>query len=281
MPDIGYLNGKFMPVEEVRISPDDRGYQFGDGVYEVVTVYGGTPFALGEHLSRLEHSARVIRLSLPYSPAEWESRIAEGVKQSGYDNCKVYMQVTRGVAPRDHLFPNHCSPTVFMTFREMVAVDDGLRREGVQAITLPDLRWGRCDVKSLNLLPNILAKQQAKDAGAFEAIFVRDGIVAEATASNVMVIRGGAVMTPEPNYRILAGVTRKIVLEIAKKQGINVSEQPIESTELFEADELFLVGTTIEVVPVISVDQKPIGTGSPGPLTQRVIACYQDFIRNL
>ena len=281
MPDIGYLNGKFMPVEEVRISPDDRGYQFGDGVYEVVTVYGGRPFALGEHLSRLEHSAQVIRLSLPYSRVEWESRIVEGVKQCGYDNCKVYMQVTRGVAPRDHLFPNQCSPTVFMTFREMEAVDDGLRREGVKAITLPDLRWGRCDVKSLNLLPNILAKQQAKDAGAFEAIFVRDGIVAEATASNVMLIRGGVVMTPESNYRILAGVTRKIVLDIAKKQGINVSEQPIESKELFEADELFLLGTTIEVVPVISVDQKPIGTGSPGPLTQKFIACYQDFIRNL
>ena len=281
MPDIGYLNGKFMPVEEVRISPDDRGYQFGDGVYEVVTVYGRTPFALGEHLSRLEHSAQVIRLSLPYSPAEWEHRIAEGVKQCGYDNCKVYMQVTRGVAPRDHLFPNHCNPTVFMTFREMVAVDDGLRREGVAAITLPDLRWGRCDVKSLNLLPNILAKQQAKEAGAFEAIFVREGIVAEATASNVMLIRGGTVMTPQSNYRILAGVTRKIILDIAKKQGINVSEQPIESTELFEADELFLVGTTIEVVPVVSVDQKPVGTGSPGPLTQKIIACYQDFIRNL
>ena len=281
MPDIGFLNGKFMPVEEVRISPDDRGYQFGDGVYEVVTVYGGTPFALREHLSRLEHSAQVIRISLPYSPAEWESRIAEGVKRCGYDNCKVYMQVTRGVAPRDHLFPDPCSPTVFMTFREMVAVDDELRRDGVKVITLPDLRWGRCDVKSLNLLPNILAKQQAKDADAFEAIFVRDGIVAEATASNVMLIRGGTLMTPESNYRILPGVTRKIILDIAKNQGINVSEQPIESKGLFEADELFLVGTTIEVVPVISVDQKPIGTGSPGPLTQKIILCYQDFIRNL
>ena len=281
MPDIGYLNGKFMPLEEVRISPDDRGYQFGDGVYEVVTVHRGAPFALGEHLSRLENSAQVIRLSLPYSPAEWENRIVEGVKQCGYDNCKVYIQVTRGVAPRDHLFPSQYSPTVFMSFREMVAVDEKWRREGVKVITLPDLRWGRCDVKSLNLLPNILAKQQAKDAGAFEAIFIRDGIVAEATASNVMLVRSGTLMTPESNYRILPGVTRKIILDIAKKQGINVSEQPIESKELFQADELFLVGTTIEVVPVISVDQKPIGTGSPGPLTQKIIACYQDFIRNL
>ena len=281
MPDVGYLNGKFMPLEEVRISPDDRGYQFGDGVYEVVTVHRGTPFALGEHLSRLENSAQVIRLSLPYSRGEWESRIAEGVKQCGYDHCKVYIQVTRGVAPRDHLFPNQGSQTVFMSFREMVAVDEKWRQEGVKVITLPDLRWGRCDVKSLNLLPNILAKQQAKDAGAFEAIFIRDGIVAEATASNVMLIRSGTLMTPESNFRILPGVTRKIILDIAKKQGINVSEQPIECKELFQADELFLVGTTIEVVPVISVDQKPIGTGSPGPLTKKIILCYQEFIRNL
>ena len=281
MPDIGYLNGTFMPLAEVRISPDDRGYQFGDGVYEVVTAYRGTPFALAHHLSRLQHSAQAIRLPLPYSLQEWEARILEGVKECQYDHCKVYLQVTRGVAPRDHQFPKNGSPTVLMTFRQMIPLDDEIRQQGVRVMTVPDTRWERCDVKSLNLLPNILAKQQAKDAGAFEAIFVREGIVAEGTASNVMVIRDGTVITPEANHRILAGVTRQMILDIAKKEGVRSVERPVTVQELFEADELFLVGTTIEVLPVIFIDQQSIGQGSPGPLTRQFMVAYKGFIRNL
>ena len=202
MSDIGFLNETFMPLENVKVSPDDRGFQFGDGVYEVVMVYGGIPCLLEDHLSRLEHSARGIRLTLPYSPVEWEKRIMEGVKLSEYHNCKVYIQVTRGIVPRDHHFPSQCIPTVFMSFREMGALDEGLRQRGVKVITLPDLRWGRCDIKSLNLLPNVLAKQQAKDSGAFEAIFVRGGLVTEGTSCNVMMFRGGMVHTPEANQHI-------------------------------------------------------------------------------
>ena len=281
MPDIGYFNGKFMTLDEVRISPDDRGYQFGDGIYEVVTVYEGIPFVLEEHLSRLDQSAQEIRLSLPNTHSELENRIMDGVQRSGYQNCKVYIQVTRGVAPRDHQFPSMPSPTILMTFREMGTLDESLRQRGVKTITVPDVRWGRCDIKSLNLLPNVLAKQQAKESGAFEAIFVREGIVSEGTSSNVMMIRGQALYTPERNHRILAGVTRKIVLELAKKEGLRICEGTVGINELFEADELLLVGTTIEVLPVIAVNEKPVGTGSPGPLTQRLLASYQELIRNL
>ena len=281
MPDVGFLNGTFMGLQEVRISPDDRGYQFGDGVYEVLMAYGGIPCLLQDHLSRLECSARGIRLPLPYTPGEWERDIVQGVKQSGYPNCKVYIQVTRGVMPRDHLFPNQCHPTVFMSFREMAPLDEALRKKGIKVITVPDLRWGRCDIKSLNLLPNVLSKQQAKEAGAFEAIFVRDGVVTEGTTSNVMMVRHEVIHTPEPNHWILGGVTRKILIDLAKKEGLSVCERTIGGKELFDADEIFLAGTTIEVMPVVGIDDKAVGTGQPGPITQKLSACYQDFIKSL
>ncbi len=281
MMDIGFLNGTFMPLEEVRISPDDRGFQFGDGVYEVVMVYHGIPCLLQDHLSRLENSARGIRLTLPFTPSDWENRIFEGVQRSGYQNCKVYIQVTRGIVPRDHLFPDQCPPTVYMSFREMAPFDENLRERGVTVITVPDLRWGRCDIKSLNLLPNVLAKQQAKEAGAFEAIFIRDGVVTEGTTCNVMIVRNGVIHTPESNHHILAGVTRKILLDLAKKESFSVYERCVEAKELFEADEIFLAGTTIEVMPVIAIDEKPIGTGEPGPITQKLWACYQHFLSHL
>jgi D-alanine transaminase len=281
MTDIGYLNNQFMPLAEVKISPDDRGFQFGDGVYEVVMVYHGIPCLLQDHLSRLEHSARGIRLTLPYTPSDWEQRILEGVQRSGYQNCKVYIQVTRGVVPRDHLFPNQCSPTVFMSFRKMTPLDEKLRHQGVKVMTVPDLRWGRCDIKSLNLLPNVLAKQQAKESGAFEAIFIRDGEVTEGTSCNVMIVREGVIHTPESNHHILAGVTRKILLDLAKKQGLSVCERTVKARELFEVDEMFLVGTTIEVMPVIAVDETPVGSGHSGPIAKRLSACYHDFLSGL
>ena len=281
MTDIGFLNDSFMPLGEVRISPDDRGFQFGDGVYEVVMVYRSIPCLLQDHLSRLEHSARGIRLPLPFTPAEWEKRILEGVQRCGYQNCKVYIQVTRGIVPRDHLFPGQCSPTVFMSFRQMAPPDENLRQRGVKVMTVRDLRWGRCDIKSLNLLPNVLAKQQAKEGGAFEAIFIREGVVTEGTSCNVMIVRNGVIHTPESNHHILAGVTRKILLELAKKEGVSVCERKVEAKELFEVDEMFLVGTTIEVIPVIAIDEKPVGTGQPGPMSQKLSNAYQDFLSRL
>ena len=183
--------------------------------------------------------------------------------------------------PRDHLFPGQCSPTIFMSFREMPLPDENLRQRGVKVMTLPDIRWGRCDIKSLNLLPNVLAKQQAKEAGAFEAIFIREGVVTEGTSCNVMIVRSGVIHTPESNHHILAGVTRKTLLDLAKKEGLSVCERTVEAKELFEVDELFLAGTTIEIMPVIALDEKPVGTGQPGPISQKLSVCYQDFLSRL
>ncbi len=266
MPNIGYVNGRFLPLEEACVSVEDRGFQFGDGVYEVIRVYGGKPFRLKEHLSRLERSAQAIAISVPLSPGEWEAKVNEGIRLSGFPDGKVYIQLTRGVAPRDHQFPASPDPTLVMTVREMPPVDSRMMAEGVTAMTLPDLRWGRCDIKSLNLLPNVLAKQQAKESGAFEAIFVRDGLVTEGTSSNVMLGCEGVLLTPALGDNLLAGVTRQEVLDLAREEGIPMEERSVTLGELKAADELFLVGTTIEILPVTQLDGKPVADGKPGPM---------------
>ncbi|MER3423083.1 MAG: amino acid aminotransferase, partial [Nitrospiraceae bacterium] len=191
MPDIGFLNGRFMPLSEIAISVEDRGFQFGDGVYEVIRTYKGVPFQLDAHLIRLDRSAKAIDLPIPFSRQQWNDFIQKGLRLGGYAESKVYIQLTRGVAPRDHLFPSRVQPTTVITIREMRSLDSTLRANGVEVITIEDLRWGRCDIKSLNLLPNVLARQRAKEAGAFEAIFVRGGYITEGSVSNIMLTQGG------------------------------------------------------------------------------------------
>ncbi len=278
MPNIGYLNGQFMPLDQVRVSAEDRGYQFGDGVYEVIRTYRGIPFGMKEHLLRLERSASEIQVPLPFSLDEWEAQILEGIQQSGYDNAKVYIQVTRGTAPRNHQFSASLTPTVLMTIREMPEVDMAYQTQGVHVITLPDLRWGRCDIKSLNLLPNVLAKQQATEAGAFEAIFIRDGFVTEGTSSNVMIVKNQTLSTPELNQQVLAGVTLQCVKGLAQLGGYEVQERPLSIDELSTADEVLLVGTTIEVLPVTKINQSRVGSGFPGPVTASLLTAFSETI---
>lgn len=278
MPDIGFLNGTFMPVNEVKVSIEDRGFQFGDGVYEVVRTYRGVPFQLEAHLERLQRSAEAIRLENPFPSNEWKERIHEGIARAGYSECKVYLQVTRGVAPRDHAFPTNTAPTVVMCVREMRPLEPTLRRAGVVAITTEDLRWSRCDIKSINLLPNVLARQRAWEAGAFEAILVRQGIVTEGAVSNVMMVRAGRVITAPEGVHILSGVTRRVVLNHARKAGINVEEREISVDEFAQADEVFLTGTTVEVLPVTRIDGTLVGNGQAGMLTARLGALFSDGI---
>ncbi|MGB0911507.1 MAG: D-amino-acid transaminase [Nitrospirales bacterium] len=278
MPNIGYLNGQFMPLEQVRVSAEDRGYQFGDGVYEVIRTYQGCPFSLEEHVARLQRSANEIQIPLPMNSQEWELAIHEGIQQSGYKNSKVYIQVTRGTAARNHQFPSSLVPTVLMTIREMPALDLTLQEKGVRVITFPDIRWGRCDIKSLNLLPNVLAKQQATESGAFEAIFVRDGFVTEGASSNVMMVKDQILRTSELNQQVLAGVTLQCVMGLAKKYGYQVQEGPISLEEFAAADEVLLVGTTIEVLPVIQVNNSIIGRGLPGPVTCFLMTIFSEAI---
>ncbi len=278
MPIIAYVNGHFSPIEQATISIEDRGFQFGDGVYEVVRTYGGGPFRLHDHLSRLEGSARAVSIPVPLSRTEWEALIREGLQRSQYAECLVYIQLTRGVAPRAHLFPSPAKPTVVMTFREIPETEGALQRQGVPVVTLSDLRWARCSIKSLNLLPNVLAKQEANDAGALEAILVKDGLVTEGCSSNVCLVRDGNIITPALSDRLLAGVTRSVVLELARKNGILVDEREVPEEELTRADELFLIGTTIEVLPVSTLNGVPVGDRIPGTVTQAVREAFQRCI---
>ncbi len=272
MPDIACINGRFMPLAEATVSVEDRGFQFGDGVYEVVRTYRGHPFELEAHLARLERSARAIDLPQPYSRSQWTQYVLEGIKRAAYPEAKIYLQITRGVAPRDHAFPANATATAVMTIREFHALSREIQNAGVSAIVIEDIRWGRCDIKSVNLLANVLARQQAKHAQVFETILVKDGLITEGAVSNVMAVKGGAVITAPEGPFILSGITRAVVLELARKDGIPVEERAIPQADLFSTDELFLTGTTVEVVGVIAVDGNVIGTGRPGPITQRLAA---------
>ncbi len=272
MPDIAFVNGRFVPWNEATVSIDDRGFQFGDGVYEVIRTYRGTPFELAAHLGRLDRSAKELSLSQPYSRAQWVQWIQQGLGQAGYQEAKVYIQITRGAAPRDHGFPLDTAPTVVMTIRELHPPALQVRQDGVTACTCEDLRWGRCDIKSVNLLANVLAREEAKKAGVFEAILIKDGLVTEGSISNVMTVQAGAIVTAPEGPRILSGVTRTVVLGMARKDGIPVEERFISVDSLYAADEVFLTGTTLEVLGVVRVDGKTIGSGRPGPITKTLAA---------
>lgn len=275
MPDLGFVNGRFCPLAEAVVSVEDRGFQFGDGVYEVVRTYGGRPFELGAHLARLERSAQALDLPIPAPRAQLAEYVREGIRRAGYPESKVYMQITRGPAPRDHQFPDSPTPTIVMTVRELRPLAEEIRVRGVQVITVEDLRWGRCDIKSVNLLANVLARQQAAQAGAFEAIFVRDGVVAEGAVSNLMAVQDGALVTAPEGPRILSGVTRSLVLNLARRASLRIEERFCSLEALQSAQEVFLTGTTVEVLGVVRIDDKVIGSGGPGPVTQMLAARFR------
>ncbi|MFO0706978.1 MAG: D-amino-acid transaminase [Nitrospira sp.] len=268
MPALAFLNGRFVPWHEATVSIEDRGFQFGDGVYEVIRTYLGRPFELEAHLNRLDRSARELSLTQPYSHAQWASWIEQGIRDAAFPEAKVYIQITRGVSPRDHAFPMNVPPTVVMTIRELVPLPQQTRECGVIAKTCEDVRWGRCDIKSVNLLANVLAREDAKQAGVFEAILVKDGLVTEGSVSNVMAVQGGAVVTAPEGPRILSGVTRTVVLQLAREAGIPVREEFLSVESLLAAEEVFLTGTTVEVLGVVQVDRRTIGSGRPGPVTR-------------
>ena len=225
---------------------------------------------LHAHLARLNRSAEAIGLRQPYSLERWTGYMEEGLRLAAFTESKIYVQITRGVAPRDHAYAPQLEPTVVMTIRELHPLPQAVQTAGVNAMTLDDVRWGRCDIKSLNLLPNVLARQQAKEAGVFEAILVRNGEVTEGSVSNVIVVDNRTLMTAPEGLRILSGVTREVVLRLARHEGLEVHEQYPSRENLFGASEVFLTGTTVEVLPVVRIDGKPIGSGEPGPVTRQL-----------
>lgn len=270
MPEIAFVNGRFLPLADATVSVEDRGFQFGDGIYEVVRTYDGRPFELEAHLARLDRSAQALNLRQPYSCQEWTQFVLEAIQRAAFPEAKIYIQITRGVAPRDHAYHDDLVPTVVMTVRELRPLSPSVRAAGVEAMTIEDIRWGRCDIKSVNLLANVLARQQAKHAQVFEAILIKDGQVTEGAVSNVMLVRDGTVITAPEGALILSGVTRAVVLQIARQEGLHVREQYCSQADLNAATEVFLTGTTVEVLGVVRIDGKPIGDGKPGPVTQRL-----------
>ncbi len=271
-----FFNGEYVAKESVSISPDDRGFLFGDGVYEVVRSYGGRFFALDAHLQRLHNG--LCELQIRGVDAAAFGEICEQLlakNDLGQDDALVYMQVTRGAAPRRHAFPN--VPTRATSYAVPVAFQPKADvTKGVKVITAPDIRWTRCDIKSVNLLANCLANQRAQEAGATEAILVRDGVALEATASSFFGVFNGEVRTaPKSNY-ILPSITRQVALDICREAGISAIEAPIHLADLASADELFLTGTTLEIMPIVEVDGRVVGNGQPGPVQQRL---YELFAR--
>lgn len=277
--ELGYFNGKFIKLDEKVLPIEERGHQFGDGVYEVIRVYNGKPFMLEEHLERLMRSAKEIHLPLTKTKEDFRELILTGIEKAEILEAAVYLQITRGIAPRQHPFPD-VPVSVSMTVKHVPTVPEEIRKNGATAITHPDERWENCYIKSLNLLPNILAKQTAVEAGCYEAILIRNGYVTECASSNVYIVKNGEVITTPLNKHILEGITRKAVEQLTDRLSIPFVEKHFTKEEMLAADELFITSTISEVLPVVKVDQQPIASGKPGPITEKLYKEFQQIIPN-
>lgn len=272
-----YLNGDFMPIEEARIPVLDRGFIFGDGVYEVIPVYSRRPFRLAEHLRRLQHSLDGICLQNPHSDTEWSGLLEQIIAGNEGDDQYIYLHITRGVAKRDHAFPKGVTPTVFIMSNPLLMPPQALLASGVSAITANDNRWLRCDIKAISLLPNVLLRQMAVDAGAVETILLREGFMTEGAASNIFVARNGMLLTPPKNHLMLPGITYDVVLELAAAHAIPHEVREISEYEVRTAQELLLTSSTKEVLPITRLDGKPVGDGKPGTMFARLHQFYQEY----
>lgn len=270
-----WLNGEWCKLDEVRISPLDRGFLFGDGVYEVIPVYNRKVFALGPHLERLKHSLSAIRVPNPYTDDEWRKLCDELVERHVWPNQTLYIQVTRGLQPqRDHTPEDCLVPTVFAYSSELKPLPEALLQSGIRCITAEDIRWKRCDIKAITLLPNVMMKMAAQEAGADDAILIRNGMVVEGTASNVMIVENHTLVTPPLDHCLLGGITRQILLQVAQESGLEVKEEPISLLRLHQADEIWLTSSTKEALPVVEIDGQPVGKGTPGPIWKQMRSAY-------
>lgn len=273
-----YLNGRFVPLAEAKISPMDRGFLFGDGVYEVVPAYSRHPFRLGEHLRRLQGSLDGIRLPNPLPQEEWQAIVDRLVDEAPFEDQSIYLQVTRGVdVKRDHVFPHGIPPTVFAFSSPLVTPGAALRERGVAAITAEDNRWLRCDLKVVSLLANVLLRQAAEDRGCAETILIRDGYLTEGSASSIFVVRDGILLAPPKSHLMLPGITYDVVLELAHRHGLPYEIRGIPLGELQSADEVWMTSSTKEILAITSLDGKSIGSGLPGPIGQEMWHWYQHF----
>ncbi len=271
-----YLNGEYLPLAEARVPVLDRGFIFGDGIYEVVPVYRRVPFRFAQHLSRLERSLQKVRIDNPLDARGWADVVATLLERHPWPDQFVYLQVTRGVAKRDHLFPVGVAPTVFAMSSEFKPVPAEVVQKGIAAVTLPDERWLHCDIKSTSLLGNVLARQAAADAGATECVMFRDGHLTEGSASNVWVVSGGKLFAPPRNHLILEGIRYGLLEELARAADVPFEIRPIPRDEVLRADELMVTSATKEIIAVTRLDGGPVGQGAPGPVFRKLYDAYQD-----
>lgn len=279
---LAYLNGEYKPLNEAKVSVQDRGFLFGDGVYEVVPVYARRPFRLQEHLQRLDASLDAIRLPNPHSHSAWATIVERLIAEADFEDQQVYLQVTRGAAPvRNHAFPTEAHPTVLGLTEELKPPSPELLSEGVGAVSAEDIRWLRCDIKSISLLANCMLRQLAVDAGCAETVMFRNGLLTEGAAANIFVVKEGKLLAPPKSHLMLPGITYDVILEIAARQNLACQVRNISAAEVHAADELLMTSSTREVLPIITLDEKPIGNGKPGPISLQLAAWYQDFKRRV
>ena len=272
-----YLNGRFMPIEEACVPVLDRGFIFGDGVYEVIPVYSRRPFRLPEHLERLQRSLDGIRLSNPLSEEEWVRLIGKLVEINEEADQSLYLQVTRGAARRDLAFPPGAAPTVLMMSNPLVTSTPELVESGVAAVSAAGNRWLRCNIKAISLLPNVLLGQLAVDAGAAETLLLRDGFLTEGTASNIFVVRDDVLLAPPKDNLVLPGITYDVILELAASASFKTEVRRISEHEVRTAQELWLTSSTKEVLAITHLDSQPVADGKPGPLFRRMHRLYHDY----
>ncbi len=276
-----FLNGRFLPLEQATVPVLDRGFIFGDGVYELIPVYSHAPFRMDEHLARLERSLAAVRIANPYAREKWREVILELVAKQPWDDQGVYLQVTRGVAKRDHAFPAGVEPTVFAMSNPLVNPPAELVEKGAAAVSAADNRWLRCDIKSISLIGNVLLRQASADAGAAETILFRDGILTEASASNVFVAKNGLLLSPPKSNLILPGITYDVVVEIAQQLAMPLEFRDVREAEVRAADEIWVTSSSKEILAIVELDGKPVGEGKPGPLYRRAWQGYQEFKRRV
>lgn len=279
-----YLNGEYLPLSEARISVLDRGFLFGDGVYEVIPVYARRPFRLNEHLARLQSSLDAIRLINPLDKSQWTAMIEKIIAQNEGEDQQIYLQVTRGVSvdanvKRNHAFPKSATSTVFAMSEPLLPPPVEQREQGISAVTAADNRWHRCDIKATSLLANCLLRQRAIDEGCTETVLLRDGFLTEGAASSIFVIQNGILLAPPKSHLMLPGITYDVILELADRQGLPYQVRDVLETEVRTADELWLASSTKEVLPIVTLDGRPVGSGRPGAVFVQMLGWYQDYKR--
>ena len=276
-----YLNGDYLPINEAKISVLDRGFIFGDGVYEVIPAYGGKALRFEHHMQRLQNSLDAVRITNPLTNTQWQKVLDKLILETGAEDQYLYLHITRGVASRDHRFPDETKPTVFVMSSVLQPVEPALLEKGISAVTLDDIRWQHCNIKAIALLPNILLRQQAVDQDAMEAILIRDGDITEGAASNVFIVSDGVIKTPPKGKKLLPGITRDLVVELAKTHNMPVEEVSITEKEFLAADEIWLTSSTKEILPVTRINEQQVGNGKPGAVWRDMYEKYQNYKETL